>query len=438
MKNGRNKKNRIKLGYTIFLFIGSLSVAAIPSFAAKYTNPVAPKVKVKIAPHAVWDCQPWNVAKDWGFFEDVNIKATIIDMPSIEQPGMEALVAHSIDVACLTELTGPALLPTLEDFTYFLIGDIWKGQRLVIRPESDLKTYNEFLEELGDPEAAIKATAAQLKGKTIVTQLGASSDAPIRGALSAGGLTWDDVNFIDMPYIEAATAFIRGEGDVFTGSLPTTQRTIEAGGVTMLSSGELGGAMMCFVNYTVRKSYLKENEETVLRLLGVWYRTVDFLQPKNPKWDEAIEIMRRHVNKASGASFTHEQGVGILTDISPYPTFEKAAEVYYNPESPVDKNWRKRARWAINQRVKAGQLEPGQVKVDDLSDAQRLYYKLLDLKIETEQNVALIEKELQKVEGEGVSEIKELLKQVKYLYSIRDYVDSAELAVKALKAVKKL
>ncbi|MDZ7837956.1 MAG: hypothetical protein U5N58_08385 [Actinomycetota bacterium] len=58
------------------------------------------------------------------------------------------------------------------------------------RPDGDLKTYQEFLDEVGDEEEAAYLACNQLEGKTINTQLGAGHDNFIVAVLERVVLQW--------------------------------------------------------------------------------------------------------------------------------------------------------------------------------------------------------------------------------------------------------
>jgi hypothetical protein len=273
-----------------------------------------------------------------------------------------------------------------------------------------------------------------VKGKTFIYQHEWGHDPSVNVLLETGGLTRNDVNFIDMKATEGATAFIRGEGDIYTGDLPNTMRLIEMGNKKIIGAKELPGPyMQMWVNFWMRKDLVQNDEPTALRILSTWYRVADTLN--SGEWEKPLEIMRKWVNRYSGANFTLEQGRYVQLNVSSWLTFEEALRKYFEGTPSV---WMRRLQFLIEEFEKQGKINPGVVKADELSKIDYLFYKLLQLKIATEMNLSDIEKKVSGKTGREIEGIMELVEKAKSYYRIRDYVDSEAISAVALKAATNL
>ncbi|MDZ7837957.1 MAG: hypothetical protein U5N58_08390 [Actinomycetota bacterium] len=75
----------------------------------------------------------------------------------------------------------------------------------------------------------------------------------------------DDVEFNDMPNVEAAAAFIRGEGDVYMGDLPGRYRVAEEGAIPIVDAAIFGQEAWCYVGQLMHKDWFENNEDTAIR-----------------------------------------------------------------------------------------------------------------------------------------------------------------------------
>lgn len=304
---------------------------------------------------------------------------------------------------------------------------MWWGNAVMARPDGELKTYEEILEEVGDEEEAAYLACNQLEGKTIDTMLGAGHDNFIAAVLELGDLTMEDVKFNDMPNVEAAAAFIRGEGDAYIGDLPGRYRVAETGAIPIIDASLFGQEAWCYVGQLMNKNWFEDNEDTALRYLGAMYRVADVLS--GPDTDIALEIMRQHVNRASGANFTLEQGHVVNSQISPWLTVEQARDIFYNPDSKF--NWKDRLQYMIDWNISQGKLEEGDCTIEAHSKADELFEKYWNYKVQAEKDMKLAAEAYNSGTAENSNEVRNLIEQAKWNWDIRNYIDAAKLAADA-------
>lgn len=339
---------------------------------------------------------------------------------------MEALQHGSVDSAGTAVLVTVPLFKTLDKIIWGPPHDSWWGNAVMARP-GKYKTFEEFMAELGDEEEATFRTCKQLEGQVLNTMLGAGHENFIQAVLERGGLTMDDVIINDLPHMEGAAAFIRGEGDFFLGDLPGRYRVAEEGAIPIIGGSLFGQEAWCFVGYLFNKDWLDNNEETALRFISQMYRVADVLS--GPDKEEALEIMRVAVNEMSGASFTMEQAHIVNSQISPWQTFEEAKETYFNPDHKF--NWNDRVQYLIDWYTEQGKIEEGDVSVEAHSRAEELYNKLWNYKQQSERDMIAVAEAYNADSVKDKEKVRSLMDQAKWNWDIRNYLDASTLAADA-------
>jgi len=394
--------------------------------------PVGPAGAFTVGVFPVFDESLWWVTDELGYLKDINMTLSEVKAFDGDPKVLEATAVKGVDLGGGSVEGVVPLAETLTNIRMVLYQDSWKGFAFMVRP-GELKTFDEILKDVGDEAEAAKQTAAQFKGKNVIANLGIGHDATIKAALSLAGLTMDDITITDLPTIEGATAFLRGEGDIYLGDLPSRFRVAEAGNVAMLSAEQIGPDAVAYVGFFAREDWITENEDLLLRLLGAWYRVADLL--RSDEADKALTIMFTHVNEESGASFDLATAQWVNTDISPWFTFEETGEQIFTPGGKWDLT--ARIKYQISQYEQQGTLKPGTVTPEKFSVAQQLYEKLVALKDATEKDLS---EAADLYNAGGVADaqaVRDLIEQAKWNWDIRNYVDSAALAAEALAAAKK-
>jgi NitT/TauT family transport system substrate-binding protein len=133
-------------------------------------------------------------------------------------------------------------------------------------------------------------SVADLKGKTVATELGAVDHFMLLMALQRAGLSQNDISFVNMSVNDAAPAFIAGRLDavaVWQPFISQIQRTGQ--GRVLFDSRELPGLIPDLL--VARSDLLQQQPAQLQAILRAWYRSLEFIQ-RSP--DQAYAIMARH------------------------------------------------------------------------------------------------------------------------------------------------
>ena len=216
---------------------------------------------------------------------------------------------------------------------------------VVIGRQGEAKSYDEFLDELGDPMEAQVATIKQFEGKTF--PIYEANYMPLLTAvLEQGDLTVDDVTTINFPDDEkAALAAIGGEGDFYMGGLPSEINLLmnHPEDFKLIGGAEiLGPAGLWYSNITATEDWLVENEEAALRIMAMAYRYNRYVQEDIGKiMPLVVEAMNAH----SGVATTVEDLQFIFDTFLDFRTYQQDAETCYNPDS--DLYWENSAKYYV-------------------------------------------------------------------------------------------
>jgi ABC-type nitrate/sulfonate/bicarbonate transport system substrate-binding protein len=197
------------------------------------------------------------------------------------------------------------------------------------------KSYQDFLDELGDPEEAKQATIAQFAGTTW-PEYSANYEPLLRATLSQGGLTLDDIEIIEFPDDEkAALAMIGGTGDFYMGGLPSEINLLSnhpdefflVGGAEIL-----GPAGLWYSQVASTEEWLAENEDAALKIMAMSYRYNRYVQEQR---DQILPIVVEAMNAHSGVATTEEDLSFIFDTFLDFRTYQQEAETSMNPDSPL-------------------------------------------------------------------------------------------------------
>lgn len=346
-----------------------------------------PRAKVVLGNFPVFDLTPWVAAEHWGYLKDLNLTLEHKVFPD-ERSGLASMAAGTNQLQLLGELTLIGVAPTFPRFRAVFVPNVFMGFAPLVRPGGPLKTYEEMKKTIPDPKEALRATAAQVKGKKWLMQLGASHEIVIDVVLELGGLTRKDVEIVDIGPAEGATAFLRGEGDIYVGDVPNRFRLQEEGMVPLMTAFDMGPKVYTYPTIAADLRWISSaaNEDTLMRLMAAWYRAVDTLKAGGPKADDGFAAVANWVNKGAGTKFAGNAAKFIFTDIIPTPGADEVTKTFYTAGQSL--NWTERLKWGIQTRESQGTIKPGQVDLAKLSIAEQLFRKYLDYKAKAEAGIA--------------------------------------------------
>jgi ABC-type nitrate/sulfonate/bicarbonate transport system substrate-binding protein len=214
---------------------------------------------------------------------------------------MEGLSSGQIDVAISNISSIVATHGRNPDLVYWYgTNPFDNGFALMIRPDHKLKTLAEVETTVHDRNEAIRLTAAQLRGRTIITTGNTDMEQGVAAAVKRGNLIFPrDVRIIDLNPDQGLAAFLRGEGDAYIGGIPQRTRATKEGMLEMLTGSDLGPPPINGLVTT--RQFAQEHQDALLKLLHVWFRTVRYID-KNIDAGGGIIISK--LNASSGAQFT--------------------------------------------------------------------------------------------------------------------------------------
>lgn len=325
----------------LILVIGVLLAASAcspkPQQQAVSQQTTSSSVQVKFGVSPFQDTLLPIVGKEKGWYQEegLDVDFKILGWTEV----MEALSAGQIDVAINNISSVIATHQRNPNIVYWYgFNPFDNGFALMIRPDGKLKTLVQVQQEVKDPELAVKQTAAQLKGKTVVTTGKTDMEQGVAAAARRGGLDFrTDIHIIDMNPDEGLAAFLRGEGDAYIGGIPQRTRAGKEGMVEMLTGAELGPPPINGIVTT--RTYAENNQDTLIKILHVWFKTVNLI---DTNMEDGASAIIQKLNSSSGAQFTLEDFRKFWNNYEHFPRTPR--EVQDLILAPTGRNYWK-ARW---------------------------------------------------------------------------------------------
>ena len=230
----------------------------------------------------------WYVAQDQGFFGDLEV-----DLPSFNADSdvNAALVAKRLDMA---NVGAQAALQFIEQGL-----DVSIVMLLDSATEADAILSGEDLSSVAD-----------LAGKTIAFERGATSEILLAEALDNEGLSLDDVEAVEASADQVAPMLLAGQVEAGVTYEPYVSEVITAGeGIEALATaGEYPGLITDVL--VVRNEVLEERPEDIRALLQAWDESVAYYE-SNP--DDARAIIAEGVGSSVDDLATAFDGVHFYT-----------------------------------------------------------------------------------------------------------------------------
>jgi ABC-type nitrate/sulfonate/bicarbonate transport system substrate-binding protein len=296
------------------------------------TEPPAPVV-VRVAMTPFFDYQFFSVAKEYGWDKELglDLQSTWLTQSG---PSIEALAAGSVDTVNTCVVCNFSFHEAVPEMMDFLTVNQFKGF-VVIGRKGEARTYADFLAELGTPDAALKATLEQFRGKTW-PEYSANYGPLISGMLSQADLTLDDITMVTFADDEkAALAMIGGTGDFYMGGLPSEINLLQnhPDEFVLIGGAELlGPAGLWYSQVAATDSWLAANEDAALKIMAMSYRYNRYIQEKR---DTVMPIVVEAMNAHSGTGTTAEDLGFVFDTFLEFRTYQQDQETTYNPDSPL-------------------------------------------------------------------------------------------------------
>ncbi len=302
------------------------TTAAPSATACAYSIPPS---KVVLGNYPVFDLGAWVAAEHWGYLKELNLTLEHKVFPD-ERTGLSALAAGTSQLQLMGDLSLVGIAPTFPDFRNAFTPEVFMGFAPLIRPDGNLKTFEQMKQEISDPAEAKQKTCAQIQGKKWLLQLGGSHETVLDAVLECadGGLTRKDVDIVDIGPAEGATAFLRGEGDLYLGDVPNRYRLEEEGMVPLITAFDLGQKAEDYIAIVANLPWIQkqENEDTLMRLMAALVITTSFSAAySQSRWPlrttRAVSIMRSSmaIRPATSASSAGSISSSVVAVRKPSP-----------------------------------------------------------------------------------------------------------------------
>ncbi len=226
-------------------------------------------INVSYQPALYW-ALPYYVATEKNWWKDVGLKPNFSVFPA-GAPQVAAAQAKSWDVGGAGSV--PAVLCAARSglLTIGITNDESKANVLMI---SGAK-FDEF-----------KADPKKLKGQRILLTTNSTGDYAVRSCLTKYGVSFGDVQFVNLGQAQIITAITSNNGDVAGVWAPNNYTLEEKAGAKTLCTGADAGAAIPGA-LIVRAEYAKEHPKEVAAYLAVYIRVWSWAKA-NPKEARAM------------------------------------------------------------------------------------------------------------------------------------------------------
>ena len=252
-----------------FRYVALIMIAALLLSACGASAPAEDKTPLRVAASLWPGVYPMAVAQDQGFFAKHNVQVEITYYENYPQTYAD-FAANKLDGL-----------------------DVVPGDALLISEKKPLKFV--FASDYSDGADQIVATAdiqspADLKGKRIGVNFGTYGELLMRTLLEQNGLSVTDVELVNIPAEDAASAF-PSKVDVIHTYEPYTSEILKNGAHVMFTSGDAKGLVMGVMAFDA--NVVAQRPEDVQNFTDAWFEAVDWMNT-NP--DQAVASIAKVLN----------------------------------------------------------------------------------------------------------------------------------------------
>ena len=268
---------------------------------------------------------------NWYREEGLDVSLQVIrwrDMP-------EALGTGKVDVAIEDLASVIAKHGKYPDTVYWYgLSTFDIGSAFMARPGSGLKSVAQFEAELGSHDQAVIAVARQLRNRMMIAARHTEMDHAVAILARDGGLRYSDgpdseIALINLRPDEGFRAFMEGRGDVYLSGLAERGAADRAGLVELINGADLGSARL--LGLVTTRAYAATHREQLLKLLHVWFRTVNYVHEKP---GAAARVVVEAVNAATPVDMTVADFLHAWQHYEHYPLNPaEAATTFLDPAS---------------------------------------------------------------------------------------------------------
>ncbi|MFF2094421.1 ABC transporter substrate-binding protein [Paenibacillus sp. NPDC058174] len=260
------EKLTVKKWCSLMLLIAMFTIAGCGG-GSKASGGADGPVTIALSPWPGW--YMWYLAEEKGFFEKHGVQVKLEFFP-VYSDSLQALATGKVD----------ANSQTLSD----TLAPISKGIPL----KAVLVNDNSFGGDAIVSKANINSIA-ELKGKTVATELGTVDHLLLLTALAENGMKESDINYVNMTVNDAGPAFISGKTEASVLWEPFQTIAVKEGkGKVLFSSKDTPGLIPDLLVF--REKVVKERPEEVQKIVDAWFDAVAYFQEHQ---EEAISLLAK-------------------------------------------------------------------------------------------------------------------------------------------------
>lgn len=270
----------------IALFLLTACGGASSSSTANNSSPKGTKDNpfvLGVSPMAGW--YAWYGVDGTGIFEKNGVYVDI-QFFSVYSDSLTAFYSGKLDGICIAASDTISPLNEGVDFQVVLVNDNSAG--------ADALVVQDGINSIAD-----------LKGKTVATEVGTLEHMFLLKILSDNSMTVNDINFTNMTINDAGPAFIAGSVDAAVLWEPTLSTTLKSKGTVLYSTKSEPGLIPDTL--AVNSSIIKNNPDIVQAVVNSWFDGVEKLNARDDDFIQAI---------CDGAELTKEDYLGILDGVA--------------------------------------------------------------------------------------------------------------------------
>ncbi|MCX6089106.1 MAG: ABC transporter substrate-binding protein [Candidatus Atribacteria bacterium] len=362
----------MKLNKTSVLMMLIVSILILTTFTVgAEEQKELKKVRIGVPPYSMYmiffAAHSLGIDKEFGL--DFDIKEFTATLPAVQ-----AMIHGDIDISgnCIAEhLVALKGAPQIKNFSTvgFFKGFIFVGRKDKTKP------FSELLKEM-DQSKAKEFQLNEFKGKefAIIPQ----RKPLILDAIAQVGLKAEDIKFLQFADDQkAATAFIKGSGDFYIGSLPQEQRLLKMSDqfVNVGGSEILGPGGLWYDTMVSTDKFIKDERETALRTIATLYRAIKLFNEQPMKI--AVQAAKA-LSRMTGGDFPVDQYIEFQTVYDDFLSIDEAKDGFYNNQSPL--YWKLPVEYYMKMALEQGDLDKPISSEEYYGESEKLFNELLSRK----------------------------------------------------------
>lgn len=420
-------RKKIIIYIFIVLIFSALSIGEVLA-QDKIKLPEISQQIVKFASLPFLDHAQAYIGVEQGWFKEAGIILYPPPYGRVVLPSQRPALHSQGSLEISSGATGAAisLQGQLPGFALFAIADIFQGFAILMRPNPDVQTYKQMVDNGIEPKLAFNKALQQLKGTTWATELSPACQLFVDAVFKLSGLTSREIEMIEVEDAKVFTLAIAGRVDFATPGAPGRAELQKNGLVPLITIIEIlqnlpednlqAYQSIFFDGWLTNRSVWESDPELILRMASVLWRINQFIVDKPI---EALELYIPYYNKISGRDISVEDGMFIFTELDPFITFEEQGPIFNDPSNIL--YHKKEVDAKLIALINQGVYEKGEISFEDVSIAPEVWRKMNEYKKEYDDIYSSIASKVKSIDS---IELKNALTKAENFYSAFNFLDA--------------